>query len=171
MRPGRDLLVWVSALAERDARKQKLIYCASVVDGNWYFAEDWGVWMAKRRAGVLFRTPYAPGEVAAVYLELQLASETPPSSARFSVLSGGEPVEVCYFDSQRQWFVFEVPVGAMGEVDIELVAMGEFNPVAGGVRCISAPGGFVAGPIGGDVRCILEPGGWFAARPTTTRRA
>jgi glycosyltransferase involved in cell wall biosynthesis/Tfp pilus assembly protein PilF len=121
-----------SALSERDTRKQKLVYCSSALDANWYFAEDWGAWMGKRRAGILFRTRYAPGDVAAVYLELQLANETPPSSARFSVRSDGEPVEVCYFESRRQWFVFEVPVGVQGEVDIEIVAMGEFNPVEGG---------------------------------------
>jgi glycosyltransferase involved in cell wall biosynthesis len=130
--PGEIYSFGFSTLAERDARKQQLTYCASVVDTSWYSTEDWGVWMAKRRAGMLFRTHHAPSEMAAVYLELSLANETSPSSARFSVLSGGEPVEVCYFDSRRQWFVFEVPVGAMGEVDIELVAMGEFNPVAGG---------------------------------------
>jgi glycosyltransferase involved in cell wall biosynthesis/DNA-binding SARP family transcriptional activator len=130
--PGEIYSFGSSSLAERDARKQKLIYCISVVDSNWYLGEDWGVWMAKRKAGFGFRTRYTPGDMAAVYLELQLANETTPSSARFSILSNGKSVETCYFESQRQWFFFEVPVGSMGEVEIEIVAMGEFNPVQGG---------------------------------------
>lgn len=130
--PGEIYAFGASTLAERDARKQKLIYCPSALDGNWYFPEEWGAWMAKRRAGILFRTLFAPGEVVAVYLELQLANETQPSSVRFSVQSGGQQVEMCYFESRRQWFAFEVPVGAMREVQIEFVAMGEFNPVEGG---------------------------------------
>ena len=116
-----------SALRERDASKQKLIYCASAVDGNWHFGEDWGVWMAKRRASILFRTRYAPGDVVALYLELQLPAGTAPSSVRFSILSGGEPIDVSYFERERQWFVSEVVVGANNEVEIELVAMGEFT--------------------------------------------
>ena len=109
--PGEIYSFGFSALAERDARKQQLVYCPSAVDGNWYFAEDWGVWMGRRRAGLLFRTRFAPGEVAAVYLELKLAEETLPSSARFSVLSGGEPVETYYFESRCQWFVSRSRLG------------------------------------------------------------
>jgi glycosyltransferase involved in cell wall biosynthesis len=125
--PGEIYSFGVSALAERDARKQRLIYCAPAVDGNWHFAEGWGIWMAKRRASMLFRTRYAPGDVVAVYLELQLPKDMPPSSVKFSILSDGEPVDLCYFERERQWFVFEVAVGELSEVEIELVAMGEFK--------------------------------------------
>ncbi len=126
--PGEIYSFGFSALAERDARKQKLIYCASAADRNWHLAEGWGVWMAKRRATILFRTGYAPGDVVAVYLELQLRNEQPPSSARFSILSEGEPVDLCHFERERQWFGFEVAVGASSEVEVELVAMGDFKP-------------------------------------------
>ena len=74
-----------------------------------------------------FRTRYAPGDVVALYLELQLPAGTAPSSVRFSILSGGEPIDVSYFERERQWFVSEVVVGANNEVEIELVAMGEFT--------------------------------------------
>ena len=83
--------------------------------------------MAKRRAGLKFRTPYAPGEVLAVYLELRLPNDTAPSAVRFSVLSAGSQVDLCYFERERQWFVFDVVVGAINEVEIELVAMGNFK--------------------------------------------
>ena len=87
------------------------------------------MWMAKRRAGILFRTRYAPGDVVAVYLELQLPKDTAPSSVRFSILSRGEPVDIYYFERERQWFVFEVAVGPINEIEIELVAMGDFKQV------------------------------------------
>ena len=68
--------------------------------------------MAKRRASLQFRTPYAPGDVVAVYLELQLPDRNAAVIREFSILSGGEPVDLCYFERERQWFVFEVVVGA-----------------------------------------------------------
>jgi glycosyltransferase involved in cell wall biosynthesis len=125
--PGEIYSFGFSVLAERDARKQKLIYCASSVDSNWHFAEDWGVWMAKRRASLQFRTPFAAADLVAVYMELQLPAGTPPSSVRVSIRTRGEPIELCYFERERQWFVFEVAVGAINEVEIELVAIGEFK--------------------------------------------
>jgi tetratricopeptide (TPR) repeat protein len=125
--PGEVYLFGFSAIAEREARKQRLIYCASIVDANWHSAEEWGVWMAKRRASLQFRTRYEPGDVMAVYLELQLPLGTTPSSVRFSVLSEGKPIELCYFERECQWFVFEVAVGAANAVDIELVATGKFG--------------------------------------------
>jgi tetratricopeptide (TPR) repeat protein len=125
--PGEVYLFGSSAIAERDARKQKLVYCASIVDANWHCAEGWGVWMAKRRASLQFRTRYAPGDVVAVYLELQLPGGTTPSDAKFRVLSGGKSVDLFYFERERQWFVFEVVVGAASAVDIELMATGKFG--------------------------------------------
>jgi tetratricopeptide (TPR) repeat protein len=125
--PGEVYLFGSSAIAERDARKQRLVYCASIVDANWHCAEEWGVWMAKRRAGLQFRTRYRPGDVIAVYLELQLPAGTTPFAVRFSVLSDRKPVDVCYFERERQWFVFEVAVGAADAVDIELMAIGKIG--------------------------------------------
>lgn len=112
-------------MEKREARKLKLIYCASIVDVNWHPSEDWGVWMANRRARLQFRTRYAPGDVAAVYLEMQLPKEAKPSAAGFSVLSNGEPVYTGFFERERQWFAFEVVVGDLNEVEFELMAIGE----------------------------------------------
>jgi glycosyltransferase involved in cell wall biosynthesis/Flp pilus assembly protein TadD len=124
---GEVYLFGSSAIAERDARKQRLVYCASIVDANWHYAEEWGVWMANRRASLQFRTRYSPGDVIAVYLELQLPAGTAPSAVKFSVLSDGKPVDLCYFERERQWFVFEVAVGEANTIDIELMATGKFG--------------------------------------------
>ena len=150
--PGEIYSFGFSAIPERDARKQKLIYCASIVDANWHYPEGWGVWMAKRRASLQFRTRYAPGDVVAVYLELQLPAGAARSSVRLGILSGGEPVDLRYFERERQWFVFEVAVGANNEVEIELLATGDLKHE--------------------DPRQVfLRPGTFVAARPTTVWRA
>ena len=125
--PGEIYSFGFSALEEREVRKLKLAYCASIVDANWRPAENWGVWMAKRRARLQFRTCYAPGEVVAVYLEMQLPAETIPSTSGLSILSNGAAVYAGYFERERQWFAFEVVVGEINEVDIELMAIGNLK--------------------------------------------
>ena len=80
-----------AAVQERDARKQKLIYCASSVDRTGTSPRTGGCgWRNEGRAFSF--APLTRRGVGCGVLELQLPVDTPPSSVRFSVLSGGEPV-------------------------------------------------------------------------------
>lgn len=117
-----------AALAELDARGERLTSARMSRVSGWHGLEAWGCWAARRRAVLRVRTRLPPGTSATVYLHLIAPEDA--TLVNCVVKSGDWTTPLDHIGATPCWRAARCAVGAGGVVEFALISGKGFPPPA-----------------------------------------